>query len=173
MLAPGPGATIDRIAIRRAPALVWVMIRRTGGGPDADGLDLHALYEGACPRLDGASEGSSQIVSVRMDGGLIVVPWCGQILLTGGAGHYEWQLVQEEFRGPYAPRLHWLSRWAPADTRFEVPNYHTRICSLNGTIAVTGPSGETWLLDGSPKPVTPGMLLVVNDDARIATGWMG
>lgn len=182
MQAPGAGKTVQALVVPYDRAIVYLSISRVSGSPgspdgdkDSAGFDLHCVYRpspvpGRANRRSDNAPGQQEI---PFDGGCHVLPWCGEILLVGGTGEYQWSYIVEPFGGQYAPSLHPLSVWVSNDIWYRIPDDHTLIASLNGQISMQADDGEHWILDGNPKPVRGGRKVKPASHAQIITWWVG
>lgn len=164
-VALGAGKSVATVKIAAAPAIVCLDVCRLpsdgtnpAGGVDAEGLELHVRYDGALA-LQERSDAAQTLIRVEFDATpVLIVPYCGEINLVGGAGCYRWAIsVPKPWPHAYQPTWHALTRLVARAASFTVPNGHTMLGSLNAGVTLTSGDGDSWLLDGSPKPVGPGM----------------
>jgi hypothetical protein len=177
-MALGAGKVVASVKIEAAPALVSLECERLSasggvpaGGPDGDGFDLHLRYEGARPMLLEKSDDGRPIFVCEFDAQrVVIVPYCGTLSLVGGQGRYRWSIARpEKWNGVYVPSWHALTRYLGRVTSFTVPDGHTRIGSLNAGSIVTSADGDTWALDGNPKPIASGTKATTTAPIRIFT----
>ncbi len=177
-LAGGVGKVVASCKVDVEPAIITLECDRLpadgtdpAGGPDTAGFDLHVRYESSRPMLlDRSDDGRSILVAEFDAQRVLILPKCGEIQLIGGRGLYRWSIGKpEKWNGNYTPQWRTLTRFCTRSTDFTIPDGHTEIGALNANVAIVAADGDAWLLDGSPKPVSPGSVFTPGGPVRVFT----
>jgi len=177
-LAPGIGKRTARVAISEAPALVRCRVQRLAtGARDGDGYELHFVYT-ATRRLanDATSSEGSRKAEIHFDPqGRMILPHCGALELTGGAGEWVWEIEEPIVYGGQAD---WpakrLTKFCRIGSSFAVPDHHTAIGALNATVSGSLPTGDPILLSPTPTPIVSGTVIsTLSASVTIFTLWDG
>jgi hypothetical protein len=186
--APGLGKQVSTVKIIGPGVLRALILRAPGafplsnGGVDTAGRSMHVKYT-ASRVLDAQSNlGEVPIVTkeeytVEFDGeDYIMLPDCGNVVLTGGSGEYIWELSSRKLndREFYQPTLHHLTTYVNGPTRFIVPKHHTLIGTWNRTVVCTDVvTGSNVTLGAYPIPIVSGTELFVPNNVVLFTAWRG
>jgi hypothetical protein len=143
----------------------------TAGTHDPAGYDLHCKLSLQTEAPNSRSDGEDQGFTLEVDAfGTLIVSDCGHLVLLGGLGHYGYRLSVRkwgpQFGAENRGRLLPLSRWLEAMGRFSMPQYHNQIAALQ-PVNVTADDGDTWTLDGTPRPLAAGQGGQVDRNARL------
>jgi hypothetical protein len=161
------------------PAIVRARVEWESGGSgrDSEGRILHVRYSYG-RRVELRSGGSAGQVAAEVEfdaESRMILPYCGEIALTGGAGLWIFEIdTPQKYNGhaDWPPKR--LTTFARIGTSFTVPPHHSAVGALNATVTGTLPSGDPILLSPTPAPLAPGTVISnLSASVTLFTLWMG